>query len=150
MTRFLIDTNLLVLLILGGSDQNLIGSHKRLRNFNLEDFKGLEMVLSDATGFVTLPYILAECSNLIGIGKNAPPAAVILFERFVRKADEIATKSEEVVQHQYFRSFGLTDSAIIYLVRDRVHVVTVDHALHGVLVDLGIRSTNLRHRTWLQ
>ena len=115
MTRFLIDTNLLVLLILGGSDQNLIGSHKRLRNFSLEDDKGLEVVLSDATGFVTLPYILAECSNLIGIGKNAPPAAVILFERFVRKADEIATKSEEVVQHQYFRSFGLTDSAIIYL-----------------------------------
>lgn len=150
MTRYLIDSNLLVLLILGGSDRALIGAHRRLKNFEQADFVELERLLGGATSLVTLPYILAESSNLIGIGKSASIKAVSLFEKFVRNVVEFEVQSDKIVEHRYFRKFGLTDTAIIHLLRDNVHVLTVDHALYGVLVDLGIKSINMRHRTKLQ
>lgn len=150
MTKYLIDTNLLVLLVLGGSDRSLIGRHKRLKNFDQVDFDGLETILRDATVLVTLPYILAETSNLIGVGKrDASLDAMNRFEFFIRQADEYEVKSEAIIGSPYFRRFGLTDTAIIHLIRDRVHVLTVDHALCGILDDVGIKTTNLRHRTRL-
>jgi rRNA-processing protein FCF1 len=147
LTRYLIDTNLLVLLILGGSDKRLVGNHKRLKNFDLADYEELEKILSNATGFVTLSYILTETSNLIEIGSKASAETARLFENFVHQADELCASSEDIIDQHYFRRLGLTDAAIIHLARNQVHVLTVDHALCGILLDIGVKATNLRHRT---
>lgn len=149
MTRFLLDTNVLILLILGRSDPSNFGKHKRLDIFDRDDLMNLETTLRDAAGFVTLPYILAECSNLINIGKASIPA-VAMFEQFISQAEEMDCRSEDIIKNPYFRRLGLTDAAIIQLARDRVHVVTVDNALCNVLLDKGIIAINLRHMTKLR
>jgi hypothetical protein len=150
LTRFLIDTNVLILLLLGRADPANFGKHKRLDIFVLDDLKNLEAILRDATGFVTLPYILAQCSDLMKIGDRAPSAVVQMYEKFVMQAEEIDCRSKDIIESQYFRRLGLTDAAIIQLVRDRVHVVTVDYELFGVLCDRGVIATNLRHMTKLR
>lgn len=149
MTKFLLDTNVLILLILGRADLAHFGKHKRLDIFDRDDLTNLETTLRDATGFVTLPYIMAEFSNLINISK-ASISAVVMFERFISQAEELDCRSEDIIQNPYFRRLGLTDAAIIQLARDRLHVVTVDNVLCNVLLDKGIMAINLRHMTKLR
>lgn len=149
MTKFLLDTNVLILLILGRADLANFGKHKRLDIFDRDDLTNLETTLHDATGFVTLPYIMAEFSNLINISK-ASISAVAMFERFISQAEELDCRSEDIIKNPHFRRLGLTDAAIIQLARGRMHVLTVDHALFGILSEIGINTTNLRHRTPLK
>lgn len=63
----LIDTNLLVLLLVGTYDRNRVERTKRIRDrFRAEDFDILTAVLNQFETQVTTPHILTETSNLLG------------------------------------------------------------------------------------
>jgi hypothetical protein len=134
-------------LIIGTAHPDRIGRDKKLKNFDFEDLRVLREEIAGAGIFVTLPYILAEVSNLLGIGKRNEATLEIVshFISFVSKAEEIAVVSRDVASEAIFARYGLTDTAILRLLSHRVHVLTVDFALYGKLVDIGIAATNLRH-----
>ncbi len=56
-----IDTNLLVLLVVGSVDRTLVSRHRRTRNFTLEDFDRLKN-LTDALDRIFVTTNVAEYS----------------------------------------------------------------------------------------
>jgi rRNA-processing protein FCF1 len=141
----LVDTNLLLLFILGRASRTNIGRHKRLRDFSEFEFDNLVGLLSSATKLVTTPHILAETSNLLDIGKRADVATVSLFTEFVCNAEEVSIAAEAAVAHPSFARFWLTDTVIHHIVTDRVFVLTVDRAIYGSLSEMGAEVINIRH-----
>lgn len=65
MKNLVLDTNLIVLLVVGFTDENLIKRHKRTRIFTAEDFVLLKILIEQNPKIVTTPHVFAECSNLI-------------------------------------------------------------------------------------
>ena len=65
MKRIILDTNLLLLLVVGLTDPALIGKHKRTRSFEVTDYDLLVNVLSGYNEIVVTPHILTETSNLL-------------------------------------------------------------------------------------
>ena len=59
-----LDANLLVLLIVGLTDRRLIASHKRLKEYTVDDFDLLERLISASAGIAVTPNVLSEASNL--------------------------------------------------------------------------------------
>jgi len=125
----------------------LVGTHRRLKNFDSNDLNLLLTLVSEYHSFLTLPYILAETSNLLGIGKRAPAEAVAAYLTFAKSAEELPVESGILIDQPVFARFGLTDTAILALSRSDTHVLTVDHGLHSELLKLEIQSTNLRHHS---
>ena len=63
----LLDTNLLLLLFIGGKDTLLIPKSKNLSEYTEDDYDLLaEIVNSSFDRLVTTPHIMTEVSNLLG------------------------------------------------------------------------------------
>lgn len=77
ISRIALDTNLLLLWIIGSIAPEQIGRHKRLKTFNEDDFKLLARLL-DRKQVVVTPNAMTELSNLARQGT------------FGRLADEIS------------------------------------------------------------
>jgi hypothetical protein len=60
-----VDTNLLVLLVVGSASIEYINKHKRLTSFSTDDFELLVELIGMFSDIVMLPHILSETSNLI-------------------------------------------------------------------------------------
>jgi hypothetical protein len=70
--NLLLDTNLLLLYLIGGEDPKLLESARRLNAYVEEDFY-LLIEFIEVNGFTQListPHILTEASNLIGLDRN--------------------------------------------------------------------------------
>ena len=64
-TGWVIDANLLVLLVVGTTSRHLINKHRRLKRFSVDDYDRLvEVEIGDKLLFVT-PNTLTEASNLL-------------------------------------------------------------------------------------
>lgn len=147
MTRALLDTNAVLLLLAGRTHPDWIGTRKPVSNFAQDEYAGMTSLLKRFNHILTLPNILTEVSNLIGVGKRntATDALCAAFSRYIQTTQELYVESEPVSHHPSFRQFGLTDTAIQSIVKQGVHVITADFALFGKLERLGGKVTNLRH-----
>ncbi|MDF9800021.1 hypothetical protein OKW21_005284 [Catalinimonas alkaloidigena] len=67
--KILIDSNALVLLIIGLIDQNLIPKHKRTSIYRKKDFERLLNVIKDFNHLIVLPNIWTEVDNLFTLRK---------------------------------------------------------------------------------
>ncbi|KAF0165241.1 MAG: hypothetical protein FD157_1593, partial [Rhodocyclaceae bacterium] len=63
-TPILIDTNLLVLYVVGTASRSYIEKHKRLTEFVVEDYDALLKLINNASAVFVTPHTLAETSNL--------------------------------------------------------------------------------------
>jgi len=149
MADLLLDTNTLLLFLIGNANRRALSptsKHERLSAFTQDDLDAVNMACQSAKSMVTLPYILAETSNLMKIGKTASASETYGFLNFVKNADEISQKSVQIIKHPSVQKFGLTDSAIAQINRRGVKVMTVDYGLYGFLTKRGVEVENLRHR----
>ena len=64
--QIVIDANLLVLLVVGAVDRRLVGKHRRVKNFAMEDYDLLLDLLQETPHpVVVTPNTLTEASNLL-------------------------------------------------------------------------------------
>ena len=145
MKSLLLDTNVLLLYLVGNADASKLGG-KRLQDFDRADLERLNGYVTRRTQFVSLPNILTETSNFIGSGKQELiTGGSLLLAQFCARAKEIYVESSRVVELPVFQRLGLTDSAVWKIADSGVKVLTCDHALHGFLNDKGIDVVNLHH-----
>ena len=146
-----VDSNLLLLLFLGGFKPNRISSHKRLSAFTKEDFDLLVRFLNGFSRIVTTPNILTEVSNLssgVPQGKRG-----IYFRWFTSRIQLLAEEyipSGTAMANRWAR-FGLTDAAIAEIASSRYLVLTDDFPLSQSLQRAGIDAinfNNLRGMAW--
>ena len=62
---YFIDSNLLVLLVVGSVGLDLIAKHRRLRDYSRDDFETLVDLLSHVDHLYVTPNTLTEASNLL-------------------------------------------------------------------------------------
>jgi hypothetical protein len=143
----LLDANILLLMVIGSCDRELIPRFGRTSQaFTPEDYDLLQAILTKADVIVATPSILTEVSNLCrGIGKGVRIQARLALAQVIRLTDERHVPSAEVVEDPSFTRLGLTDAAIARIAANDLRVLTIDHALHYELARRGIDVVNFNH-----
>ena len=123
-----IDANLLVLLVVGATDQALIPKHRRLRRFMVEDYGRLVELIKQVAGQVFLtPNTLTEASNLLAQHPNPERSRFFaMLRRIIEKSEEIIVESKTASHNNAFVRLGLTDAALLEVISEEIPLVTVD------------------------
>lgn len=147
-----VDTNLLLLYVVGVQNPDRINRFSRTDTFTTDDFDLLDRLLEHFETIVTTPPILTEVSNLLGqLPKQPRRACVRLFRELIPELDEIHRASEEVCDHPYFIQFRLTDTGIADASADSHLIVTDDLPLYHRLANdrqAVINFNHLRTANW--
>ncbi len=127
-----IDTNLLVLLVVGETDKDLISKHRRTRAYRVEDYDLLVKLINDTDHqvFVT-PNTLTEASNLLA--QHGEPERSRIFgvlQTLIETTEEKAVESRAATRNSHFKRLGLTDAALLEVVSASNPLVTVDLDLY--------------------
>jgi hypothetical protein len=144
----LVDTNVLLLLLIGSLDSKLIGNFKITANqgFDEADFNLLRAFVGKFQKIVTTPHILTEVSN--HADKIKGDAHKKIFGRFVsliEQLDEHTETTKALVKSDAFVRFGLTDTAISSLASKNFLVLTVDFPLVSYLQSKKADVINFNH-----
>ncbi|MGC2111256.1 MAG: hypothetical protein WA655_17205 [Candidatus Korobacteraceae bacterium] len=140
----LLDSNLLLLLFLGGYDQRQIGTN-RLAAFAGDDYDLIQALVDRFSPLITTPNILTEVSNLSGsIPEGQRKSYFASFAERVAWFDEQHVSSSTALQSRWAR-FGLTDAVIAEIAKRRCLVITDDFALSQSLQSAGIEALNFNH-----
>jgi hypothetical protein len=111
----LIDSNLLLLYILGNTNKQRIPTFKRTQTYTVQDFELLQLLVERFSRVVTTPNVLTEISNLATLYG----AELKQFRSVLRNAteviDEFYIESRRAVSDRHFERLGITDAAISML-----------------------------------
>ena len=130
-TGVYIDTNLLVLLVVGITDRALITKHKRLKSFTVEDYDLLAKMVGRTKVFVT-PNTLTEASNLLGQHREPERSQLFTMLQLLieRGFEETVIDSVDAARNRRFQKLGLTDAALLEVVSPETPLLTVDFDLY--------------------
>lgn len=144
---FLVDSNLLVLWVAGTWRPELIGQHKRLRDYSREDRQilGGILLVNRRPVLLTTPHILTEVSNLLRFGHRENEALMAHLGKIVKLLEERHLPAETLVSDLVFRRLGLVDAGVLALAAESGCVLTDDWALHQTLLDRNLPSQNFNH-----
>lgn len=146
-TRALLDSNLLLLLIVGLTGPNLIPSHKRLKEFLEADFDLLSNMLRDYDKVILTANTATETSNLSRF--IAEPARTRIARTFAAVCStqfpELSVPSHSACKDAAFLRLGLTDCVLLACSTNDCELITVDTGLHIEATRRGLRSLNFNH-----
>ena len=142
----LLDTNLLLLEIVGAFDSRLIG-RGRLDIFTADDFKLLHSLISQSRKIFTTPGVLTETNNLAAqiVARNNHSHFLTSFALAIHQLDERFESSAKISEHPAFLRLGLTDAGIAQITQKGMIVLTDDRALAGFLDKNGIQAVNFNY-----
>ncbi len=145
--RVILDTNILLLLVIGTVARDHIERFRRTRDrFEREDFDLLSDSLRHFSTLVTTPHVLTETSNLISsLHEPYLSEARRVLASFITAAEEEHTASKSLVGHHAYALFGLTDTGLADAARGGTVVLTDDAPLHAFLVGIGAETWNFNH-----
>ncbi|MBN3943570.1 PIN domain-containing protein [Nostoc sp. NMS9] len=151
----LIDTNILLLFLIGSVNQEQITKFNRTYQFLPEDYELLLAFIASFQKLITTPNILTEVNSLANqLGEPERSQCFGIFAQFVKNVallDEYYVKSLDAVNTDKLVKFGLTDSGILTLSKGKYLVLTDDFKLASYLqsveVDV-INFNNIRVFNW--
>jgi predicted nucleic acid-binding protein len=144
--KLLVDTNILLLYIVGSLSLDRIARHKRTDTFTAEDYHLLAGLLRRFGGIVLTPNVLTEVSNLLGQTDERTGAALLaVLGTLVRDSEERYVESVEAVGTLEFLRRGLTDASILALPMEELAVLTDDVHLYLALQAKGVEVINFNH-----
>lgn len=130
----LLDTNLLVLLVVGRLDQDLIARHRRLKQFEPEDYDRLLRALAGTDRILVTPNTLTETSNLLSYQRGALGLALAAELRSLIDAEiEIVVPSVVAAARSEFPRLGLADAALAEIASAQQPLLTADMQLFGAV-----------------
>lgn len=125
----LIDTNLLLVMIIGGIDEGRhIEKSKRLQGFCIEDYYALWKLTEEYNRVWITPYIATEVSNLIDLDGEVGTRVFELAREIFSQFQQVDTTITEDCKGSFFIKFGLTDNSIINLSKN-IDVITNDQRM---------------------
>jgi hypothetical protein len=127
---YFIDSNLLLLYIVGSQGRDLIARHRRLEGYSVTDYELLIDFLALASEVLVTPNTLTETSNLIR--QHREPQRSQLMGRLravIQDSQEVSVASLEAADNPVFESFGLTDAVLLEVATAQTPLLTVDSGL---------------------
>jgi hypothetical protein len=141
-TGVVVDSNLLVLYLVGRVNRRRITRFKRTRAYSEEDFEVLAGFLRSFRKRFATPTVWAEVSNLTDL--DWPELAKM--RRIMREEMELTIEeyrpSRDLAGYPVFATLGVTDASISDLSERGLLVLTDDLDLHVWLLDHGADSCN--------
>lgn len=142
----ILDTNLLVLFVVGTASRDYITSHKRLTEFVPQDYDCLLEIVSRAKTVLVTPNTLSETSNLAAyIAEPAKGNVMRVLGKLISDSEELYVKSSEAAAAQEFIHLGLTDAALICAGEGGAVILTTDLDLHLAVLARGKDSVNFNN-----
>lgn len=141
-----LDSNLLVLWVVGSADLAYVRKHKRLGAFTEADFHLLLTVIDQFRSVIVTPNTLSETWRLATqIAEPARTRIAQIFKRLVQQGDEQYRKSIQVVERGEFIRLGLTDSVLLTVCQEANALLTADLDLYLSGARLGLDVQNFNH-----
>ena len=148
----LVDTNLLVLFVVGAVNRDRIETFKRTRKYTKADYDLLVRVLGAFKRLYTVAHVMAEVSNLTDLSGSEGHRARLVLKETISLLDEKEMASARASEDQFFQRLGLVDAAIGSVARaHNCAVLTDDLDLYPGLCRDKVRAINfsyLRERSW--
>ncbi len=144
--RLLLDTNVLVLWIAGNLQPSLIGQHRRLREYDDDDFTIVDELARQYDNHISTPHILTEVSNLLGAGPQQMVAGgTDILNTYIARLDEIYTPAKTLAVMPEMVALGLADTAVFHLGAAGIQIISMDFHLCNRLQQKGVSAVNPRH-----
>ncbi|HEU4562182.1 MAG TPA: hypothetical protein VFS20_30415 [Longimicrobium sp.] len=146
----MIDTNLLLVLLVGAQDRNQIPRFKRTRRYTVEDYDHLANYVAGFRRVVVTPDVLTEVSNLAG-QLAEPLRSRVLGQLGVFAATQAAERyvpSSEAVKERDFLRLGLADATVVLAANnpdEKFAVLTDDVDLYTKLLAEDVDAVNFFH-----
>jgi rRNA-processing protein FCF1 len=141
----LIDSNSLILLILGSIDKNLINTHEKTSIYEVEDYENLVALIGDISNVIVLPNILTEVDNLLNKFKGERRYKFVLsMIELASKSTEMYLESLDGIKSDFYTDLGLTDSLILKMKEHYNLLITSDTKLSDRAHSLGIDYFDLK------
>ena len=152
MRNLLLDSNLLVLLVVGLANEGWIKSHKVLTAYKERDFRALKTLIGAFDTLCVTPNTLTECSNLSRqIGGSARRSISLVLGDLIRNATERHVSGIEVCEGEDFARLGLADAVLLALINKQMTLLTADLDLYGAACavdpERAVNSNHLPHRS---
>ena len=141
----LVDTNLLVLFLVGTVNRQRIPNFKRTGDFAVEDYDLLVRLIDWFGKLIATPHVLSQVSDLTDLTGNELAAVRELFKRLVEQIEERYDASRLLVADPAFERFGLTDAAVAAVCSRGILVLTTDARLQLALQERDIDALNFNH-----
>jgi hypothetical protein len=141
----LIDTNLLVLLVVGSYNSARIFSFKRTLQYTLDDFALLLKIMAFFERRITTPNILTEVDNLARqLPEREHEFVAGAISQLLLNFLEVYCPSLDAVRHHSYLKLGLTDCVTLACASE-ILVVTDDFSLSNRISSAGLDVLNLNH-----
>ena len=142
----LIDTNLLLVLVVGTYDRGLVERFKRTRAYTADDYDLLASFVAGYAELVVTPNVLTEVSDLAGqLREPARRQVLAALGLLAMKYSERYFPSRDAARVPEFTRLGLADVTVILAAREDVAVLTDDLPLYLRLSALALRAVNFNH-----
>ena len=143
----LIDTNLLVLLVIGSMDVNQISGHNLTNKYTYDDYNLLVSFMERFKEIVVTPNILTEASNLLETYSYKGQQALTVLQNIAGVMTELFSESVPTMNaySKSYLKFGLSDSIIHYLAERNYLVLTDDLKLCYYLQGHSLLAFNFNH-----
>jgi hypothetical protein len=147
LIKLLVDTNILILYIVGSLSLDLIARHKRTKAFTVGDYLLLDRLLRKARKLVVTPNILTEVSNLLGqTDEKTSEELREVLGALIPDLEERYVESLEAVEHPEFSRLGLADASILSFPAQDLTVLTDDVHLYLALQRKRVEVINFNHQ----
>ena len=133
---YFVDAELLVPLVAGSLDRDIIARHRRLSSYSTEDYGTLLGLLDRVEQVYVTPNTLTEASNLLRF-HGEPECSQLLGQLafLTRHSEEIVVASREASARGEYVRLGLTDAALLEVATLDTPVLTADVALYLAALD---------------
>ncbi|MDO8620963.1 MAG: hypothetical protein Q7R31_01645 [Candidatus Levybacteria bacterium] len=148
MVKLVLDTNLLILYLLGSYRPDMINSCNYTSKYNKDDFTLLKTYINMQSAIHITPHILAELSNQSFFLKE--PGLSEYFEIIIAKLnkmnDDYISLPDLLKNTDLLPKIGFTDVSIYELAKKQNYVVlTDDFSLHQILSSRGLNTLSFAH-----
>jgi predicted nucleic acid-binding protein len=142
----LVDTNLLVLYVVGTVNRKRIATFKRTRQYTGADYDLLVRVLTNFEPLYTVAHVLAEVSNLTDLSGTERLLARLVLKETISVLNEAEMSSTLAAEGRIYKDLGLVDAAIGAVARSHhCAVLTDDHDLYLRLIQDNVDVFNFMH-----
>ena len=141
-----VDTNLLVLWLVGSVNTKRIRDFKRTQDFTVGDFHTLSRLVAwFGTPLVSTPHVLSQVSDLTDLSGQEGAVIRQLLKSTIEVVEETYDTAKQLVQHPLFERFGLGDASVAMVCARNVVVLTADVQLQIALGLSGLDAINFNH-----
>jgi len=141
-----LDSNLLLLLVVGTYNAARIGKFKRTEKYIPNDFRLLEILRKQLDHWVATPNIITEVDNLSRQTDEREYSGISsAFNTVINKFVERHLSCQEAIANPLHARLGVTDCITLALASERHLIVTDDFPLAGRLEKMGCDVININN-----